>query len=95
MEKKIPSNLAKVGSLRLTPHNATARFAPGDLLPLSCLETAEAEGRRDTEARTANRAHQTLQALLPQRVMHIAMATVAKDAQSRVPQSGKETGGPC
>lgn len=44
------------------------------------------------EARAANRAHQTPQALLPQRGMRVTMATVAEDAQRRVPQSGEETG---
>lgn len=77
------------------PHNATACFAPGDLLLLLCVESTGAEGRRAAEARTANRAHQNLPAQPLQRGMRIAMATMAKDAQSRVPQKGKETGGPC
>lgn len=79
------------GSLEGTAHSTTPRSAPGDFLLLSCLETAGAEGRRSVEARTVNRAHQT-PVLLLQREMCITMATVAKDAQSWVPQMGRRLG---
>lgn len=80
-----------MGSLEGTAHSTTPRSAPGDFLLLSCLETAGAEGRRSVEARTVNRAHQT-PVLLLQREMCITMATVAKDAQSWVPQMGRRLG---
>lgn len=79
------------GSLQGMAHSTTPRSAPGDLLLLSCLETAGAEGGRSVEARTVNRAHQT-PVLLPQGEMCITMATVAEDAQCWVPQMGRRLG---